>query len=1203
MPEEFSTDDLNKQDILQLLEIGLKENQPFARHFAETVLREINRKVRNLEIQSSAIEIDGKGISEDINKEIREQLDKEVDAAVNKTKDSIKKAVADSSKPSPTSVSGPPLSISNILGQTPEMSKLTQIKFQGLTRELLDKIKQGLPEKIELGKKDGVTFNSLFKPPAAADNLALSLGRYRRWNKLQNSLLEKLEKGLPDKDLKFKDDGVSFNDIFKPPAGSNMMSLSLSRYRRWNNFQNSLLEKLEKGLPDKQLKFKNDGVTFTDIFTPPAAGNTLALSLGRYRKWNSLQNSLLEKLEKGLPDKQLKFKNDGVTFTDIFSPPAAGNTIALSLGRYRKWNKLQNSLLEKIEAGLPEKIHLASPGENMTIDSLLGSPPSQGLLGRMRWNKLRRELLNKISKGVGDLKELPLKELTIDTILGQAPKAGLLTRLKWGSLQRKLLGKISDSVGSVEALPIQLSIDAILGQSPKAGLLTRMKWGSLQRKLLGKISDSVDNMGGVSSRMPMPGTKEARPKAADTKEARPKAGRRGFRTLEEEEPATEISGFTKGALKDLEEVLGKKLSTKLDVRDNTKGEKPDNWMRTLAMAGLGILGGAIGVGLSGLFDDGPLKGLKKIVSRAGIRLGTGLLKTFGKALPKWMGVTFDVMKKGLSAIVPDFLKQLGKKFQFAIRKGFLALAKGTKSLALKMAGGGLLKRAFAGVLKPLTKIFAKTALKKLPFGIGAIFGLAFGISRMVKGDITGGLLEFLSGIASIVPGIGTVASIAIDGYLAIRDMKKGKEEDVKPKGDGKSMFQKIKERITSKIKPMLRYIPVIGTLIRFSEAWGLFKSGDYLKGLLSVGGAFATMFPGMGTALSAGIDGLMGLINNAEKEQELSASGGEKLTIFGAFKKVVFEKIKAGLNKLPWWLKKALKFVPGLKTMIGDVDEPGTEGFEESGLTEKEAKRMDELRQRRDTGKLGKGWGSKEDQEKELAALEKKAQESARKATGKDVTGRTKTPKQQFGERFTGGIPTVGEKMLAEVLGVKTADIIKSNFPAGMSLKDDITYKLKSGKEGSIDRNSEEGSEILKAVRDSFVSRPGKKSDMAFDFIWRKGQGVQKFTPDDNLIGVKSDSDFNKLTAALEGKGASTLESPDIKQLVMKTDNMIQLLSMIVANTGMGVSGDGSANPDESLGQSPSLGSTGENLDGFRDPAYILRSRAWDRIRKGYAVL
>ena len=59
MPEEFSTDDLNKQDILQLLEIGLKENQPFARHFAETVLREINRKIRNLEIQTSAIEIDG----------------------------------------------------------------------------------------------------------------------------------------------------------------------------------------------------------------------------------------------------------------------------------------------------------------------------------------------------------------------------------------------------------------------------------------------------------------------------------------------------------------------------------------------------------------------------------------------------------------------------------------------------------------------------------------------------------------------------------------------------------------------------------------------------------------------------------------------------------------------------------------------------------------------------------------------------------------------------------------------------------------------------------------------------------------------------------------------------------------------------------------------------------------------------------------
>ena len=43
--------DLDKQDILSLLSTGLKENQSFAKYFAETVLTEIHRKIKNIKIK------------------------------------------------------------------------------------------------------------------------------------------------------------------------------------------------------------------------------------------------------------------------------------------------------------------------------------------------------------------------------------------------------------------------------------------------------------------------------------------------------------------------------------------------------------------------------------------------------------------------------------------------------------------------------------------------------------------------------------------------------------------------------------------------------------------------------------------------------------------------------------------------------------------------------------------------------------------------------------------------------------------------------------------------------------------------------------------------------------------------------------------------------------------------------------------------
>ena len=81
-------------------------------------------------------------------------------------------------------------------------------------------------------------------------------------------------------------------------------------------------------------------------------------------------------------------------------------------------------------------------------------------------------------------------------------------------------------------------------------------------------------------------------------------------------------------------------------------------------------------------------------------------------------------------------------------------------LATKIGGKG------AG--KAVAKGLGKFGLKKIPV-LGAVAGAGFAAERAMKGDLLGAGGELLSGIASIVPGIGTAVSTGIDAGLMARD--------------------------------------------------------------------------------------------------------------------------------------------------------------------------------------------------------------------------------------------------------------------------------------------------------------------------------------------------------------------------------------------------------------------------------------------------
>ena len=89
-----------------------------------------------------------------------------------------------------------------------------------------------------------------------------------------------------------------------------------------------------------------------------------------------------------------------------------------------------------------------------------------------------------------------------------------------------------------------------------------------------------------------------------------------------------------------------------------------------------------------------------------------------------------------------------------------------------LIGAGKLGKAFGlkALSKGAGKMAGKVLLKKIPI-IGALYGTYLAYKRFKEGDIIGGLMEFGSGIASIFPGLGTAASVAMDASLVAMDAK------------------------------------------------------------------------------------------------------------------------------------------------------------------------------------------------------------------------------------------------------------------------------------------------------------------------------------------------------------------------------------------------------------------------------------------------
>ena len=209
-----------------------------------------------------------------------------------------------------------------------------------------------------------------------------------------------------------------------------------------------------------------------------------------------------------------------------------------------------------------------------------------------------------------------------------------------------------------------------------------------------------------------------------------------------------------------------------------------------------------GTRVGGLFGKGgPLDGFEMHLI-----LGVAALALFGPAVLGIVGgliAGFKMIKGGIGMVTGAFkgvknfaksftqVKDPGKAHAQALKENAkrskvagTAGETGAKKTAEKAGTKAVTKTATKGTGKAVGKGLGKSLLKKIP-GIGLLFGAGFAVSKAMAGDFTGAGMELASGAMSIVPGIGTAGSVAMDAAIMARDMgaMKGKEKAGKKLGE------------------------------------------------------------------------------------------------------------------------------------------------------------------------------------------------------------------------------------------------------------------------------------------------------------------------------------------------------------------------------------------------------------------------------------
>jgi chemotaxis protein histidine kinase CheA len=127
-----------------------------------------------------------------------------------------------------------------------------------------------------------------------------------------------------------------------------------------------------------------------------------------------------------------------------------------------------------------------------------------------------------------------------------------------------------------------------------------------------------------------------------------------------------------------------------------------------------------------------------------------------------------------------------------------------------------------------------------------------------------------------------------------------------------------------------------------------------------------------------------------------------------------------------------------------------------------------------------------------------------------------------------------------------------------------------------------------------------KKKDSS-DLVLKRNADSQKFKPIDRLA-TRDEKMVAKLADAIQDKQNTNKQNKQIAdQMHTDVDRLLKHMN-VVMDTILSTSRISKRNEKIPVMQGELSGIPGDAGD-IRDPAYVLRSRAWDRLRKGYVVI
>lgn len=268
-------------------------------------------------------------------------------------------------------------------------------------------------------------------------------------------------------------------------------------------------------------------------------------------------------------------------------------------------------------------------------------------------------------------------------------------------------------------------------------------------------------------------------------------------------------------------------------------------------------------------------------------------------------------------------------------------------------------------------------------GLGGMFGGLTSLVGGIGGKIIGPLL---GGLASMIPGF-LKGGAKLAGGLAMGGVKatgKFVKATSKTRGFERKLFGGILKKVGG---AALRKLPLIGLLAGGYMGYDMIKGGDIIGGLGTMVSSLLAQIPGVGTALSLGVDGLLSLdrqkktddldieIELEKKKQELD----EKNELVQKANEDNWGKQAAILqNKLDKYTSEQ----DSLKDKIKELDDSRFASFSKKNLSERQKEKLAKLEEaKKKAEEMKASMFTKSDKLKELQAKKDKFDEYSKNSS------------------------------------------------------------------------------------------------------------------------------------------------------------------------------------------------------------------------------